>query len=164
VDAADVIELCQVLDGAHVAVWLDGGWGVDALLGEQTRRHADVDIVVEDRDVPRLTAVLAERGFHRRDGGRPWNFVVVDAGGREVDVHAVTFDGAGNGLYGPQEVDARMYPAASLTGTGTVAGRPVRCVTAGFQVASHAGYDLRPVDVADLAALRAGFGLIPELR
>lgn len=30
-------------------VWLDGGWGVDALLGRQTRPHDDMDIVIEQK-------------------------------------------------------------------------------------------------------------------
>jgi lincosamide nucleotidyltransferase A/C/D/E len=35
------------LQEADLRVWIDGGWGVDALLGEVTRRHEDVDLVVE---------------------------------------------------------------------------------------------------------------------
>jgi lincosamide nucleotidyltransferase A/C/D/E len=36
--AADVVEILGWLGAASVDVWLlDGGWGVDALVGEQTR-------------------------------------------------------------------------------------------------------------------------------
>ena len=35
-----------MLQSAGVRVWLDGGWSVDALLGEQTRPHADLDLAV----------------------------------------------------------------------------------------------------------------------
>jgi len=38
----DVVEILGWLDGGDVAVWLDGGWGVDALVGEQTRDHDDL--------------------------------------------------------------------------------------------------------------------------
>jgi lincosamide nucleotidyltransferase A/C/D/E len=37
--AADVIEVLQCLERAGVSVWIDGGWGVDALVGAQTREH-----------------------------------------------------------------------------------------------------------------------------
>lgn len=32
--SAQVIEVLDHLDAAEVPVWLDGGWGVDALVGE----------------------------------------------------------------------------------------------------------------------------------
>jgi lincosamide nucleotidyltransferase A/C/D/E len=33
--AADVLAILDQLDRAGVVAWLDGGWGVDALLGER---------------------------------------------------------------------------------------------------------------------------------
>ena len=36
-DAAGVIAVVRALDAAGIVVWLDGGWGVDALLGAQSR-------------------------------------------------------------------------------------------------------------------------------
>lgn len=36
-----------------------------------------------------------------REDSQPWNFVLVDDAGREVDFHVVEFDESGNGLYGP---------------------------------------------------------------
>jgi hypothetical protein len=35
--ARDVVEILDRLDAAGVEAWLDGGWAVDAVLGEQTR-------------------------------------------------------------------------------------------------------------------------------
>lgn len=32
------------LDARDAEVWVGGGWGVDALLGEQTRQHSDLDL------------------------------------------------------------------------------------------------------------------------
>jgi lincosamide nucleotidyltransferase A/C/D/E len=46
--AADVVEILGWLGTASVDVWLDGGWGVDALVGEQTREHNDLDLIVRD--------------------------------------------------------------------------------------------------------------------
>lgn len=47
VQAHDVLDVLRALKAAGSRAWLDGGWGVDALLGEQTRDHEDVDIFVE---------------------------------------------------------------------------------------------------------------------
>jgi hypothetical protein len=38
-----LVELLRLFENAKIAVWLDGGWGVDALLQTQTRTHKDVD-------------------------------------------------------------------------------------------------------------------------
>jgi lincosamide nucleotidyltransferase A/C/D/E len=45
----DVIAVVQTLESAGVVFWLDGGRGVDALLGRQTRPHGDLDLAL-DRD------------------------------------------------------------------------------------------------------------------
>ena len=80
-----VLELLDQLDRANIRVWLDGGWGVDALLGRQTRAHHDVDIIVSVADVPRLREILGQRGFAIREGSPPYAFVLADRSGVEVD-------------------------------------------------------------------------------
>jgi lincosamide nucleotidyltransferase A/C/D/E len=56
--ADDVGSFVDLLHSQGVRVWLDGGWAVDACLGSQTRRHSDLDIVIEERDVPAVAAAL----------------------------------------------------------------------------------------------------------
>src|SRR5438874_707818 len=63
VDGRDVAELYQVLLHEGVQVWVDGGWGVDALLERQTRPHKDFDAIASFDDLPVLAAVLADRAF-----------------------------------------------------------------------------------------------------
>ena len=55
-DAEAVVGVLRALDEASIQVWLDGGWGVDALLGEQTREHGDLDVILNVEDLPRLAA------------------------------------------------------------------------------------------------------------
>ena len=52
-DASTVRRLVAQLEQAGIQVWLDGGWGIDALLGRDTRPHHDLDIVVRVSDVPK---------------------------------------------------------------------------------------------------------------
>ncbi len=159
----DVVELHGALENAGVELWLDGGWAVDALLGEQTRPHDDVDIVVEQKDVPGLRDLVERRGYTDvpRDDTRPWNFVLGDHQGRRVDVHVIVLDSEGNGIYGPAE-RGEMFPAAALTGRGVLAGRLVRCTSAEYLVQSRTGYALREKDWMDIAALCARFGIEPR--
>lgn len=42
----DVLQIVTWLEQAEIPVWLDGGWGVDTLVGQQTRSHSDLDLVV----------------------------------------------------------------------------------------------------------------------
>jgi len=54
--AERVLELLAVLRSAGIRAILDGGWGVDALLGSETRPHEDLDLVVALADVTRIRA------------------------------------------------------------------------------------------------------------
>ena len=127
--SADVIEIHSTVTNLGIHIWIDGGWGVDALLGRQTRPHKDMDIAIEAHDVVRFERFLASWSYRRtkREIERPFNFILADDQGREIDVHVILLDEKGNGNYGPPEKGI-MYPAESLTGSGTIEGRPVRCI------------------------------------
>jgi lincosamide nucleotidyltransferase A/C/D/E len=159
-DVAVAFIVAATNDG--IDLWIDGGWGVDALLGEQTRAHADLDIVVEQCVIPRLRSWLEMQGFHdvEREDTSPWNFVLGDDAGHQIDIHAIVFDEEGNGLYGPPERGV-MYPAASLTGTGTIGGLVVKCISPEWLVAFHTGYELRDTDYHDVDLLCRRFGIAP---
>src|SRR5712672_2670106 len=92
--ANDVIEIVQLLEQNGIDVCVDGGWGVDALLGEQTRMHSDLDIAIPHKDVVLIRTLLEARGYRDvpRDDTRDCNFVLGDNQGRQVDVHTYTFD------------------------------------------------------------------------
>ncbi len=162
--AADVISLYTELENLRITIWIDGGWGVDALLGEQTRPHQDLDITVQQKDVPRLRQLLQARGYKeiKLEEARPWNFVLGDENGREIDFHVIVIDPRGNGLYGPTE-KGEAYAAASLTGTGSINGRTVRCISPEWTVRFHSGYKLKEKDFRDVSALCKKFGIeLPE--
>ena len=60
--ATDVLKLLDALNANHLRVWLDGGWGVDALIGEETRQHGDVDLVIELEALPDVLQTLPVAG------------------------------------------------------------------------------------------------------
>jgi len=157
--ADEVVRLLDVLDRSDIKVWLDGGWGVDALLGEQRRAHDDLDLVASLSDVERLRNALAAEGYVLLGGGAPSSFELVDAEGRQVDVHPVVFDESGNGVYRMESGEDWIYPAAGFGGTGEVAGRRVRCLTADVQILNHTGYELTEKDHAEIRALQGRFGI-----
>jgi lincosamide nucleotidyltransferase A/C/D/E len=111
------------LEQNDIEVYVDGGWGVDALLGEQTRKHEDLDIAVPHRFVPKLREILEARGYDdvSRDDTRDCNFVLGDDKGHLVDIHSYTFDENGKNIFGV------AYEPHHLTGSGEINGYPVKC-------------------------------------
>ena len=159
-NSVDVLDLYTNLENLGVEIWIDGGWGVDALLGEQTRPHSDLDIAIVQKDVPMLRQLLQKRRYRdiKLEDAKPWNFVLGDENGREIDVHVIVLDNEGNGFYGPPE-KGEMYPAASLTGKGEIGGYAVRCISPEWMVKFHSGYQLKQKDFQDVSALCKKFGI-----
>lgn len=156
-----------MFEAAGIDVWLDGGWAVDAALGEQTRPHKDLDIILQISDLPRLCELLGGRDFRIREGGTESNFVLVDERALEVDVHAIVFDEVGNGVYRMANGEDWIFPAAGFAGRGEILGVNVRCLSPDVQVLCHAhGYVPKEKDLRDmeLLAVRFGVELPPHLR
>jgi lincosamide nucleotidyltransferase A/C/D/E len=155
---ADVLEVLDALQGLRL--WLDGGWGVDALLGEQTRPHRDLDFALDERDLPAVERRLRQLGYEEVEEGwvgRPTRVVFTDAGGRWLDVHPVRFDDAGDGWQTLPGRRRGAYPARELV-SGAVAGRRVPCISAALQRLHHGGYTLAAHDRVDLARLSGALG------
>jgi lincosamide nucleotidyltransferase A/C/D/E len=158
-DAQGLREVVDLLEQHGIDVWLDGGWGVDALLERETRDHDDLDLVLELRHADRVVELLQSLGYELVAGGPPRSFVLVNALGRQVDVHPVTFDAEGGGVYRMEGGRDWVYPAQGFSGRGRVAGREVRCLSAEVQVLVHAGYELGDKDYLELHLLRERFGV-----
>jgi len=159
---SDVLELLDLATDVGVDLWIDGGWGVDAALGEQTRSHDDLDILVERRHEAAFADALRTRGFRLvdRPDTRPWNYVLGDERGRDVDFHVISPRSDGDWDYGPEGGPPQdVVPAHALTGRGSIAGRAVRCLTPEEQVRYHCGYDVDDNDWVDVRALCARFNL-----
>ncbi len=139
-DARSAAGLLRFLEEHGFEVYVDGGWAVDALLGEQTRPHD-------------------ERGFREqfRDDTRECNFVLADEEGCRLDVHSYALDAAGNNIYGV------AYVSEHLTGRGSIGGYPVRCIDPEWLVKFHTGYPLDENDYHDVRLLCERYGIaMPE--
>jgi lincosamide nucleotidyltransferase A/C/D/E len=160
-EGSEVVRLVRRLEVAGVPTWLDGGWGIDALLGTQTRVHDDLDLIASVAESPRLISELAEAGYELAAGAPPINYVLLDRDGRQVDVHPVRFDADGNGVYRMSNGGDWVFPARGFSGTGSVEGHAVRCLTADVQVLCHnaADYQFDEDDYRDLWALHVRFGV-----
>lgn len=151
----DVIEFIDLCAQNSIEIIIDGGWGVDALLGRQTRKHEDLDIALPHVYVPKLCQLLEARGYKDipREDTTEYNFVMGDSKGHQIDFHSYTFDEKGNNIFGVK------YPLESLTGIGTIKGHTVRCISPEWMVKFHTGYPLDENDYRDVRALCEQFGI-----
>jgi lincosamide nucleotidyltransferase A/C/D/E len=161
VSAERVLQLLTVLRASGVHATVDGGWGVDALLGRETRSHDDLDLVVALDDVPRLYGALRPLGFVLHEDHLPVRFVL-RCNGEQLDLHTVTFDPEGSGVQ-PQPGGGSFRYAPEGFVSGKVSGVAVPCVSAAVQLLCHLGYEPTPKDAHDVLALCHAFSLpIPE--
>lgn len=161
--AETVIALMTALKEHAVDACVGGGWAVDALAGEQTRQHGDLDIWVGASDFEGLLATFADLGIdriHPWPGDRPWNFVLHDGGRGRVDLHVYEALGWGRLHYGSVRAPF-LFAEHDLAGTGEIAGTSVRCERPEFALQNHTGYVLRDTDRHDVSVLCERFGLQP---
>jgi lincosamide nucleotidyltransferase A/C/D/E len=156
-----VADVLDRLDRAGLWYCVEGGWGVDALLREQTREHGDLDLGVRLEDVDGICTVLAE--FGRNDAEWPSSVVLEDASGRRVDAHPLSFDEAGDGWQANRSGEPHRWPREHLDAGGRIGERDVRCITPELQLRWHGHNDFDDVDWADMDALAQRFEL-PETR
>lgn len=156
------MQILERLEPWGVTAWVDGGWGIDALLGMQTRPHADLDLVVARSDCGLVQAALEPLGLIHDTWvkpGLPARIVLRTDRGHQVDLHPVLVDELGNG-WQPLGADAwAEYPAEGLAALGSIAGREVRCLSPELQLRHHLGYPLGDEDRHDLRLLARHCGV-----
>jgi lincosamide nucleotidyltransferase A/C/D/E len=164
--AKRVLGVVNALEAVGITAWLAGGWGVDALIGHQTRLHADLDLIVDQR-VPelesRVLTALASLGFRRALDEHlpglpmPHRWVMDDGAGHLVDILLVNPTGPPFGTSGvPGVTKPTEFSGFSR---GVIRGQAVGCLSAASQLAVHSGYSQRDEDKHDMRVMRAKFGL-----
>ena len=163
--APTVLEVLGLLATAGVEGWVAGGWGIDALVGRETRRHYDLDIVIDNArtDYHKVAEILALADFRLHaeyvypeepmDRRYEWinaaRQIVVDI--LPVDFRLQPFSRPG---------ECVLDSSADLPyAIGSIDGQPVPCLSAKLQLELHSGYPPRFKDRKDIELLRnAGQG------
>ena len=158
------VEILGDLQEAGVTATVGGGWGVDALLGEQTRPHWELDLRVPAPDLDRLIVVFVKHGIDRI---YPWS-------GDRPGTSCCTTEGLNASTYTPTSRCPRVsFTGASVAGIPSLSaswlakvriiGVPVRCETPESALERHTGYQPRPSDLLDVGHLFDKFRLpVPD--
>ena len=152
------LKIIAALEAYGVAASVDGGWGVDALIGHQTRPHDDLDLVVALQDVDAIKSALGIFGYTAAEDHLPVRFVMRDKSGSQLDFHTVTFDEQGAGIQQLPDGGSFRYPPEGFI-CGQIAGQPIPCISADVQVLCHLGYAPTSKDVKDVLLLCRHFDL-----
>ena len=166
--ATEVLEVLDGLKASGLEVCVAGGWGVDALLGTQTRQHEDLDLIVDLAREGDAQAALQALGFRRIRAEffpgalMPKQIIMRDRAGRIVDLHGVdphTWPGSWRERLDRAGRSAVPFDPAKPFAVGTIEGRRIECLSPELQLASRQGYELPDSAATDARALCARFHL-----
>lgn len=163
-NARAVLNVIAALESANLFFCVDGGWGVDALLGEQTREHRDLDLIADSREAAQLRDVLGDLGYCSKADENATNFILIDGEGRVIDVHTLRIDERGVGFFPIPEGGEWPFPRKALEGRGMICDHPVRCLSVDAQTQCHGqGYRPSENDWHDMQRLQDRFGVVLPL-
>ena len=149
---SEVFTVLDHLSAAGCRFWLEGGWGVDALMGHQTRPHRDLDVDIDAENESLALSVLAGLGYRVETDWRPNRVELMAPGRGWVDVHPLIIDAEGNARQGALDGGYHQLPRSYFV-EGSLNAVAIPCVSPAAQRAFRQGYELRDADKHDLALL-----------
>jgi lincosamide nucleotidyltransferase A/C/D/E len=153
----DALEVRVVLDALRAAgcrVWVAGGWGVDVLIGRQTRPHRDLDLAIDRAGLEAGLAALDRLGYRIETDWLPVRVELHRPERGRVDLHPVAFDERGDGVQAGFGTEVFHYPEQGFS-QGSLDGVATPCLGRELQLEFRQGYEPRDVDRHDLALLHA---------
>lgn len=145
-DEEEVVRIIQLAEIAGIPIVVEGGWGVDALLGWQTREHADLNLAINQQYLASLLNILRRLDYQYLPRADEWehSFVLENGAGHQIDIHSFVRNSKG------QIVGGVEYPGDSLNGEGRIAGTNLTCIQTEWQLDFHLGYDFDHQDYQDV--------------
>ncbi|WP_296560794.1 aminoglycoside adenylyltransferase [uncultured Acetobacterium sp.] len=149
----DLIKVINLLDSLKMRYWIEGGWGVDILLGKENRDHRDIDVDFDAEFTGILLDALKRKGFEIKTDWSPSRIELYHPKLGYLDIHPLLINEDGSARQadtqgGWFELEAKWFSTALFE------GRVIPCISAEAQMLFHSGYDLRDVDRIDMKNLR----------
>lgn len=154
----DVAAVVDLVEGAGSRCVVAGGWGVDALVRRKLRRHADLDLAVDDGSPEPMASAgeaLVRAGFGVVRADRveaaffPRRQLYEDRRGRLVDLHPVHL---GEGTDRPPQPGVRLLRHEDVV-QGRIGRRAVECLSVSCQLEAYRRAPVRDSEQANLRVL-----------
>jgi lincosamide nucleotidyltransferase A/C/D/E len=150
---AEVVhEVVERLEALGADPRIVGGWGIDALVGTQSREHRDLDLAIRADALDASLIALTSMGYRVTTDSLPVRIELSAAAIRHVDLHPLHYEQDGSAWQAAPD-DARFIYAADGWVVGRIGGRDVICLSAQQQRTFHTGYELSDVARHDMAVL-----------
>lgn len=145
----DLMAVIKILEESNITYWIDGGWGVDILAGEQTRTHRDVDIDFDARYTDKLIKMLTDDGFKVETDWAPVRIELYSEELGYLDIHPFILNEDGTSKQADLEGGWFKFEAEYF-GSAVFEGKTIPCISAKGQKVFHTGYELREIDKHDI--------------
>lgn len=147
-----LLSILDLLESLNMSYWVDGGWGIDVLLGKQHREHRDIDIDFDGEFTEVLVRTLEEKGYVITTDWGTCRIELHHPKMGYIDIHPLVIAADGSAKQadpygGWYEFKREWFTSASFE------NRMVPCISAEAQKLFHTGYELREVDKIDMQNL-----------
>lgn len=148
----NLMEVLNLLDGLKIKYWIDGGWGIDILLGKQNRVHRDIDVDFDGKFTDVLLDALNVKGYTIVTDWRPARIELYHPELGYIDIHPLIISEDGSAKQAGLNDDWYEFKAEWFS-SALFEERTIPCISAEAQKLFHSGYELREVDKIDLKNL-----------
>ncbi|WMC93696.1 nucleotidyltransferase domain-containing protein [Kineothrix sp. MB12-C1] len=148
----NLMEVLNFLDGLKIEYWIDGGWGIDILLGKQNRVHRDIDVDFDGKFTDILLDALNVKGYTIITDWRPSRIELYHPELGYIDIHPLIISEDGSAKQAGLNDDWYDFKAEWFS-SALFEERIIPCISAEAQKLFHSGYELREVDKIDLKNL-----------
>ena len=149
-----LFKLLDLLANLEITYWLDGGWGVDALYGRQTREHRDADIDYDSAHTERLLEELTRIGYVMEKEELPVRAELWHPEFGYVDIHPFDLSDPTHFKQANPQGGWWVFEREWF-GEAVFEGRKIPCISLAGQKIFHSGYELLDKDIHDLKILQA---------